>query len=65
MPLTQQTQSELEALARSMLSNGTDAAQYENFGTLVKMGTPEFDKRKDVIVFGEIEVDGIKFVYFA
>jgi hypothetical protein len=65
MSLTETTSQELQKLAKEMLSTEQDVSTYGKFGVLVKANTSEFERRKEVVVFGEVEVDRIKFIYFA
>jgi len=65
MSLTETTSQELTELAKQMLATGQAVSDYKNFGTLVKATTSEIEEYTGTMMLGEIEVDGVKFIYFA
>lgn len=65
MSLIETTSRELQELAKQMLVTKQNVSPYREFGTLVKAGSPEFPEYQSTVMLGELEVDGVKFVYFA
>lgn len=65
MPLTEETKESLRTLASRMITASQNSSPVEgNLGTLVRKDSPEFPHPEGV-AFGEVEVEGITFVYFA
>ena len=64
MPLTPQTQKELEDLAQGMLGAKTTSISYRNFGTLVQKNSKDYQDYENEIALGSVEVDGVTFILF-